>query len=127
MLMTHFSKNISFTVPPLMADEFQRLAHEEQSTKSELFRRIFRFYQASRKLSEKQTQDIEIDFDAWANQVIFEAVENPMTDKELCELDEKLLSYGAERAQTLGIMSEEQINDIVYEERQKNRQAVCRS
>lgn len=127
MLMTRISKNIAFTVPPVMADEFERLAREEQSTKSELFRRIFRFYQASRKSSKKQTQDIEINFDAWVERVIFEAVENPVSDKELSELDEKLLSYGDQRAQSVGITSEKQINDIVYEERQKHGPTARRS
>lgn len=130
MLMTRISKNIAFTVPPTMAEEFERLAREEQSTKSEMFRRIFRFYQASRKSPQKQKPDFETDFDAWVETVIFEAVEekknSPMGYKELCELDDKLLDYGAERAKALGITSEEQVNDIIHEERQKRRQAARR-
>ncbi|MDO9103668.1 MAG: ribbon-helix-helix domain-containing protein [Methylovulum sp.] len=130
MLMTRISKNIAFTVPPTMAEEFEQLAREEQSTKSEMFRRIFRFYQSSRKSSKKQKPDFETDFDAWVETVIFDAVEekknNPMGDEELYELDDKLLSYGAERAKALGITSEEQINDIIHEERQKRRQAARR-
>jgi hypothetical protein len=47
-----------------------------------------------------------------------------MDDKALCELDEKLLSYGAERAKSLGITSEAQINEIIHKERQKRRQAA---
>ena len=131
MIMTRISKNIAFTVPPTMAEEFEQLASEEQSTKSELFRRIFRFYLASRKAPKKQLGNSETNFDVWIEQVIFDAIEekktNPMSDEALCGLDEKLLNYGAERAQALGITSEEQINDIVYEERQKHRQAARRS
>lgn len=40
-----------------MAEEFERLAEEEQSTKSELFRRIFRFYQAARKTPKNQANE----------------------------------------------------------------------
>jgi hypothetical protein len=131
MIMTRISKNIAFTVPPVMADEFERLAREEQSTKSELFRRIFRYYQASQKLPKKQTTDIDINFDAWVEQVIFEAVEeqktNPMTGGEFGRIMDDAMRYGEERSQALGITSEEQINDIVYEERQKNRTAARRS
>jgi hypothetical protein len=124
MNMARTSQNIAFTVPPVMAKEFEQLAQEEQSTKSELFRRIFRFYQSSRR-SKKQTSSSETDFDAWVENIIFDAVEekksNPMSVEETFETDEKLLRYGAERAQALGITTEEQINDIVYEERQKHR------
>ena len=68
------SKNIAFTVPPVMAEEFERLAEEEQSTKSELFRRMFRFYQASRKITQKQ-QTSENEFNAKVEKVIFETTE----------------------------------------------------
>jgi metal-responsive CopG/Arc/MetJ family transcriptional regulator len=36
--------NIGFTVPMSVAEEFAKLAEEEQCTKSELFRRMFRLY-----------------------------------------------------------------------------------
>ena len=127
MLMSRISKNIAFTVPPVMADEFEWLAREEQSTKSELFRRIFRYYQASRKSPKKRTPDIDTNFDAWVEHIIFEAVENPASDKELFEIDEEVLAYGAERARAVGVTSEEQVIDIIHEERQKNRQAARRS
>jgi hypothetical protein len=126
--MTRISKNIAFTVPKAMAEEFAQLASEEQSTKSEMFRRIFRFYQASKQPPQQQQPDVASDFDAWVGRVIFDAAEEeqnqPMDDKALCELDEKLLSYGAERAKSLGITSEAQINEIIHKERQKRRQAA---
>ena len=129
--MTRISKNIAFTVPPTMADEFERLAREEQSTKSEMFRRIFRFYQASRKSPQKQKPDFETNFDAWVEMVIFDAVEekknNPMGDEGFLRIMNESAQYGAKQAQALGITTEEQVNDIVYEERQKNRQAARRS
>jgi metal-responsive CopG/Arc/MetJ family transcriptional regulator len=53
MGMAKTTVNIGFTVPPSMAEEFERLAREEQSTKSELFRRMFRLYQSYREQSEQ--------------------------------------------------------------------------
>jgi metal-responsive CopG/Arc/MetJ family transcriptional regulator len=123
MSMARVSKNIAFTVPPSMADEFERLAREEQSTKSELFRRIFRFYQASRKAR----RPLDEDFDAWVERAIFEAVEEkqtkPMSAEEIRALDEKLIRYGAERAEAAGIdvEDEEEINRLIHAERQKQR------
>jgi hypothetical protein len=39
--MARASRNLGFTVPPRMTEEFERVAEEEGSTKSELFRRMF--------------------------------------------------------------------------------------
>ncbi len=50
--MARTTKNIGFTVPPDMAVEFERVAREEGSTKSELFRRMFRLYRVYRKQAE---------------------------------------------------------------------------
>lgn len=79
-------------------------------------------YQSSRKSSKKQKPDFETDFDA-----VQEKKNNPMGDEELCELDNKLLSYGAECAKALSITSEAQINDIIHEERQKRRQVPLKT
>jgi hypothetical protein len=123
MSMSRISKNIGVTVPPAMAEEFEQLAREEQSNKSELFRRMFRFYQASRKARNQQGDD----FDAWVERAIFEAVEEkktaPMSAEEIRALDEKLIRYGAGRAEAMGIdvEDEEEINRLVYAERQKQR------
>jgi len=51
--MSRTTTNIGFTVPPGMAEEFDRLAREEQSTKSELFRHMFLLYQSYRKQAEQ--------------------------------------------------------------------------
>ena len=51
--MAKTTVNIGFTVPPGMAEAFERLAREEQSTKSELFRRMFRLYQSYRGQAEQ--------------------------------------------------------------------------
>jgi hypothetical protein len=123
MLMSRISKNIGVTVPPEMADEFERVAREERSTKSELFRRIFRFYQAARKARSGQADD----FDAWIERAISEAVEEkqarPLDAAEIRALDEKLGRYGTERAEAVGIdvEDEEKINRLIYAERQKQR------
>jgi hypothetical protein len=121
--MSRISKNIGVTVPPEMADEFERVAREERSTKSELFRRIFRFYQAARKARSGQADD----FDAWIERAISEAVEEkqarPLDAAEIRALDEKLGRYGTERAEAVGIdvEDEEKINRLIYAERQKQR------
>ncbi len=132
--MARISKNIAFTAPPAIVDEFEQIAKEEQSTKSELFRRMFRFYASMRKQPKQQTQqtrskpNIDTDFDAWVDFVIFEAMEeektNPMSDAEFKSEMVRSVAYGAERATAAGITTEEQINDIIHEERQKRRQAV---
>ncbi len=51
--MSRTTTNIGFTVPPGMAEEFARLSREEQSTKSELFRRMFRLYQRYQEQAEQ--------------------------------------------------------------------------
>ena len=123
--MARISKNIAFTAPPTIVEEFEQIAREEHSTKSELFRRMFRFYQASRKSPKRQASDIDGNFDAWAMRVIFEAAEEkktgPVDEAGLLEIDDGLLRYGAERAQAAGITSEDEIDAVVYEERQKHR------
>jgi hypothetical protein len=123
MSMSRTSRNLGFTVPPALADEFEQVAREERSTKSELFRRVFRFYLAARKAKPGQADN----FDAWIERAIFEAVEEkqarPLDAAEIRALDEKLGLYGAERAEAVGIdvEDEEEINRLVYAERQKQR------
>ena len=128
MAMTPIMKHVGFTVPPPIADEFERIARKEQRTKSELFREMFRVYRSYRK---KQPEP-EID-DEWVMQAIREAQEEekrkPMTDEEFIAESKRLMEYGARQAKKLGIDVEddEVINRIVHEERarwrerQKNR------
>jgi metal-responsive CopG/Arc/MetJ family transcriptional regulator len=49
MSMSRTTKVLAISVPPAMADEFEQLAREEQSTKSELFRVMLRVYRSYRK------------------------------------------------------------------------------
>lgn len=127
MLMSRISKNIGVTVPPAMADEFEQLAREEQSTKSEMFRRMLRFYQSYRNPIKQRTDNTE----RWVERLILEAREeerrNPMTAEEFAAETERLMDYGAERSRALGIRSEEELNEILYAERETSRQATRRS
>jgi Ribbon-helix-helix protein, copG family len=121
MTVARATKNIGFTVPPSMAEEFEEVAKEEQSTKSELFRRMFRFYKAARRPRGKQGAD----FNAWIDKVIFDALEekrtSPMSDEALADLEHAV--FVATRSTPFSNMSEEEIDRIVYEERKTRRQA----
>lgn len=123
--MSRITKIIGFSVPPVLADEVEQIAREEKRTKSELFREMLRVYRSYRKRQPEPAID-----EAWVMQVIREAQEeerrNPMSAEEFAAESERLMRYGAERSKALGITSEEEINDIVYEERQKHRQAARR-
>lgn len=120
--MGRMSKNIGFTVPPRMADDFDRVAKEEGSTKSELFRRMFRLYQTYRTQFD---QAEEIRLDRLVERAIEEA-NRPLSAEETRreeEEDERLLRSGAYRAEQAGIQ-EEDIDQIVYAKRKEwNRRA----
>lgn len=47
--MARTTKVVGFTVPSSMAEELEQMAREEQRTKSELFRAMFRVYRTYRK------------------------------------------------------------------------------
>jgi hypothetical protein len=127
MSMARISKNLGFTVPPAMVEEFEQTAREERSTKSELFRRMFRLYQSYRTPFRERRGDSAM----WAERLIAEAQEeerrSPLSDEAFRTGIEQAVRYGAERAQAVGVTSEEDVNDIVYEERQKHRHASRRS
>lgn len=127
MGMSRVSKNLGFTVPPRMAEEFEQVAVEEGSTKSELFRRMFRLYQTYRKPLKQQGDFTE----AWMERLILEAQEeerrNPMSTEAFTAETERLMRYGAERSRALGIQSEEDLNELLYADRQTSRQATRRS
>ena len=115
--MTRISKNLGFTVPPAMAEEFEQLAQEEQSTKSELFRRMFRLYQSYRTPIKKRFEVTE----EWVERLIAEAQEeerrNPISDEEFMGAIKRTQSQGAKRLKALGITSEEQLDEMLYAER----------
>ena len=127
MSMARISRNLGFTVPPRMAEEFERLANEEGSTKSELFRRMFRLYQSYQAPMKRQGLSPAL----WVERLLAEAKveeeQSPLTSEAFQAGIERATRYGTERAQLGGISSEEEINTLVYEERQKNRNAARRS
>jgi hypothetical protein len=115
--MARISKNLGFTVPPRMAEDFERVATEEGSTKSELFRRMFRLYQSYRTPLKNQ----ELSPDVWVERLIVEAQEaerqSPMSAKEFTTEIERAKRYGTQRAEALGITSRKALDDILYAER----------
>jgi hypothetical protein len=117
MIVARTSKNIGFTVPPRMAEEFERVAAEEGSTKSELFRRMFRLYQSYRTPIATRAQAP----DAWVERLIMEAQEeerrNPLSPKEYSTEMKRAGRYGAKRAEALGVNSEKELNDMLYADR----------
>jgi hypothetical protein len=121
MLMTRISKNLGFTVPPSMAEEFERVAVEEGSTKSELFRRMFRLYQSYRTPIKKRFEVT----DEWVERLIAEAQEeerlDPISNEEFMGAIKRAQSYGAKRLKALGITTEEQLEEMLYAERKTAR------
>ena len=77
------SRVVTVSLPPDLADEFDRIADREQRTRSELFREMLRAYRVQREIAE------------------FEALQR----------------YGAERARSAGVLTEEDVLSIVAEER----------
>jgi hypothetical protein len=130
MSTAHTMKNVGFTVPPAMAEEIDRMAHEEHRTKSEFFRRMFTLYRTYREQLEQAEEE---QFERMIDEAIAEGLrekEHPtMTTEEILRESKSLAEYGARQAQKLGIDvdDDEVINRIVHEERarwrerQKNR------
>ena len=56
MYMARMSKMVGFTVPAEMAEELESIAREEQRTKSELFREMFRVYRNHRRQRQQDEQ-----------------------------------------------------------------------
>ena len=131
MSMSRLTKIIGFSVPPVLADEVEQIAREEQRTKSELFREMLRVYRSYRKKQPEPAIDT-----AWVMQVIREAQEeerhNPMSAEAFKTESARLARYGEERLKAMGMdeLTEDQfmdrVNDIIHEERQKRRQAASR-
>lgn len=119
--MSKVSKNIGFTVPPEMADELERFAREDRSTKSEFFRHMFRVYKTYRNTVRQRTDNTA----GWVERLILEAQEeerrDPMPAGEFMTRIEKAQRYGERRAKALGIESEEQLNETLYAERKAAR------
>ncbi len=77
------SRVVTVSLPPELAEDFERIAAEEQRTRSELFREMLRTYRLQREAEE---------FDL-------------------------LQRYGAERARSAGVLTEQEVIDLVAEER----------
>lgn len=121
MTVSRITKNLGFSVPPRMAQEFERVAAEEGSTKSELFRRMFRLYQSYRiSLSGRGQSD-----EAWVERLILESREaervSPLSAQEFAQETDALREYGANRARALGIASEEDVDQLIYAARHPAR------
>ncbi len=54
MSVTRMTRMVGFSIPPTMAEEFERMAEEEQRTKSELFREMFRVYRNYRHQQQQE-------------------------------------------------------------------------
>jgi hypothetical protein len=121
MAVSRITKNLGFSVPPRMAEEFELVAVEEGSTKSELFRRMFRLYQSYRTSLAGRGQSTE----AWVERIILEAREaeqgKPLNAEEFAQETDALREYGAKRARALGIASEEDVDQLVYAKRHQAR------
>lgn len=129
MLVGRTTKTVGFTVPPAMAEDFERLAEKKQRTKSELFREMFRFYRTYHKALERAEEER---FERLIDEAIAEGLqkkENPTTtiEEDLAE-SKRLARYGARQAKKLGIdTSEEGINRIIREERDKRQREYKKS
>ncbi len=93
-------KILGFSVPPLLAEEFEEIAKQERRSKSELFREMLRFYQRYRQ----QRAQVE---DRWLEDLIQEVKEEearqPMSQEELLRESENLARYRAEQTKKLGL------------------------
>lgn len=115
--MARTTKVLGFSVPPALAQEVDRVAEQEQRTKSELFREMFRVYKRYREQRER-------DDERWVMDLIREAKreqeENPMTVEEMLAEDERFARYGARKAKEMGIKPKD-IDRLIHEFRAKNR------
>lgn len=86
-MSTRRSRVLTVSVPPELAADFERIAAEEQRTRSELFREMLRSYRLQREVVEFQ----------------------------------ELQRYGAAKAREAGVLSEQDVADLVAEERASYR------
>ena len=97
MSMARTYKTVAFSIPPEMADRVARTARERQLTKSEFFREMFRTWeQQERSLLEDQVRRFRL-------------------------LSED--GYRRVKSRGINVEDEEEINKIVYGERQARKHA----
>ena len=98
--MGRTAKVIGFSVPPVLVQEVEQIAKEEQRSKSELFREMVRIYKRYR-------QQKALDEDRWIMNLIREAqeeqIKNPMTQDDLIKEDQRLTHYGEKQAKKTGL------------------------
>lgn len=118
MPVTRRYKIIGFSVPPAIADEIEDIARRENRTKSELFREMFRVWE------ERKQTEREREFEYRLTKALVEAEDekkrSPRPEDQLLAESLELARYGQQQAEKLGI-TENKIDRIVYEERQKAR------
>ena len=98
--MGRTAKVIGFSVPPVLVQEVEQIAKEEQRSKSELFREMVRIYKRYR-------QQKALDEDRWIMNLIREAqeeqIKNPMTQDDLIKEDQRLTHYGEKQEKKTGL------------------------
>lgn len=95
MTMARTYRTIAFSLPPEMAEKVEQTAREKQLTKSEFFREMFRTWeQQERFFLEEQVRRFRL-------------------------LSEE--RYGKAKSRGIHVEDEEEINNIVYEERYSRR------
>jgi len=108
-------KVVGFSVPSTLAREVEQVAKEEQRTKSELFREMFRVYQRYRRQKDR-------DEDRWVMNLIAKAKEEqkkaPLHPHEVVRELKDLGREVAAEAKKRGI-AQKDVNRIIYESRKR--------
>lgn len=114
--MSRTTKVMGFSVPPALVREVEGLAKAERRTKSELFREMVRVYSRYRQQRDR-------DEERWIANIIQEArdeqAQNPLSVEEMLAEDERLLSFGEQQAERVGVKAKD-VNRIIHEFRAKN-------
>ena len=117
MEMGRTTKVVGFSVPPVLADELERIAAEEHRTKSELFREMLRVYQKYRQQRDKDTDD-------GVATLIQEAQEeqalHPMSTDEMLHEEAELAAYSAAQTKKLGLKARD-IDRLIHNFRARQR------
>ncbi|MFZ0255473.1 MAG: ribbon-helix-helix protein, CopG family [Gammaproteobacteria bacterium] len=120
--MARTTKTIGFTVPPKIADEFEKTAKREQRTKSELFREVWRMYQT---YQERLRAYEEERFDRLMDEAIEDGLRekaNPtLTAAQHDAIEERLVRVAEDYTKKSGIQLKD-VNKIIHEERKARRQ-----
>ena len=117
MTMGRTTKVVGFSVPPVLAEELERIAHEEHRTKSELFREMLRVYQKYRQQRDRDTDD-------WVTALVRETQDeqtrHPMSVEAMLREDAALAAYGDAQTKKLGIKPRD-IDRLIHDFRARQR------